>query len=245
MDKILPITFQKMKNSAHNALMHDVQRLLADENMPLQGFEKLIKDFNLALEAEDAAKGVRRKSYITDDMVKLNAQREEMYAGLFYHYQSSLRHYDAGKREAAKEISHIMKSIAYIHNTSNMNRYGYIRKITANIRKEEYAIAVETLELAGWLDALDALNENHLTTLTSRENERIMQPNGNVLLARKITDKAYREIVARVNAVMILNGPEEFEHFVRLLNVHLANAKKSIAIREGWRKHKKENVKDE
>jgi hypothetical protein len=245
MDKILPITFQKMKNGAHNAFMHDVQRLLADENMPLQGFEKLIEAFNLALEAENAAKGVRRKSYMTDDMVKLNAQREEMYAGLFYHYQSSLRHYDAGKREAAKDISHIMKSIAYIHNTSNIDRYAYIFKITANIRKPVHAAAVETLELAGWLDALDALNEAHRTTANNRDSERSKRGNGNVLVARKATDKAYQDIVKRVNAVMILNGPEEFDYFVRLLNVHLAHAKKSIAIREGWKKHKKEEKKDE
>lgn len=196
--------------------------------------------FNLALEAENATNRMRRKSYITADMVKLNAQREELYAGLFYHYQSSLRHYDIAKREAAKDISHIMKSIAYIHNTSNMNRYGYIRKITANIRKEEYEAAVETPELNGWLDALDALNEGHLTTLNSRNTERNTRPNGNILVARKATDKAYQEIVARVNAVMIMNGPEEFVFFVRLLNVHLAHAKKSIAIPDGWKKHKKE-----
>ncbi|HJV77803.1 MAG TPA: DUF6261 family protein [Paludibacter sp.] len=213
--------------------------------MQLQGFEKLIEAFNLALEAENAAKGVRRKSYMTDDMVKLNAQREEIYAGLFYHYQSSLRHYDAGKREAAKDISHIMKSIAYIHNTSNIDRYAYIFKITANIRKPAHAAAVETLELTGWLAALDALNEAHRTTANDRDSERSKRGNGNVLVARKATDKAYQEIVARVNAVMILNGPEEFDYFVRLLNVHLAHAKKSIAIRDGWKRHKKEEKKDE
>ena len=243
MDKILPITFQKMKNGSHNAFMHDVKGLLADENMPLQGFEKLIEAFNLALEAENTAKEVRRKSCITDGMVKLNAQREERYAGLFHHYQSCLRHYDEAMREAAKDISHIMKSIAYIHNASNMNRYDYIRKITANIRKKEYAAAVETLELNGWLDALNALNESHLTTLNSRDTERIMRPDGNVLKARKVTDKAYQDIIKRMDALMILNGPEEYSHFVRLLNFHLAEAKKSIAIREGWRKHKKEKEK--
>jgi len=243
MDKILPITFQKMKNGAHNAFMHNVQCLLADENMPLQGFEKLIETFNLALEAENAAKGVCRKSYMTDGMVKLNAQREEIYAGLFYHYQSSLRHYEAGKREAAKGISHIMKSIAYIHNTSNSDRYAYIFKITANIRKPAYAAVVETLELTGWLDALDSLNEAHRTTANSRDSELSKRGNGNVRLAREVTDKAYKNIVTRISALITLNEPETYSQLVRRMNLHIADAKKSIAIREGWRKHKKE--KDE
>jgi hypothetical protein len=243
MDKIIPITFQKMKNGSHNAFMNDVQRLLADENMPLQGFEKHIEAFNLAYEAENAAYRMRRKSYITDEMVKLNAQREELYAGLFYHYQSSLRHYDAGKREAAKGISHIMKSIAYIHNTSNIDRYTYIFKITANIRKPQHSAVVEILELNGWLDALDTLNEAHRTTANSRDSERSKRGNGNVLVARTATDKTYQDIVKRMNALMILNGSEEYTDFVRLLNVHIAHAKKSIAIREGWKKHKKEEKK--
>ena len=240
MDKILPITFQKMKNDSHNVFMNDVQGLLANENMPLQGFEKLIEAFNLAYQSEVSALRVRRKSEQTNELVKINKQREELYAGLFYHYQSSLRHYDAGKREAANNISYIMKSIAYIHNMSNTNRGGSIRKIISNIRKPQNTEIVEMLQLAGWLDALDTLNKLYQKTDASRNSERSMRGNGNVLVARKATDKAYQDIMKRVNALMILNETEEYSHFVRLLNVHLAHAKKSIAIRDGWKKHKKE-----
>jgi len=243
MDKILPITFQKMKNDSHNVFMHDVQGLLVDENMPLQGFEKLIEAFNLAYTAEEAANRVRRKSYITNEMVKLNKQREELYAGFSYHYQSNLRHYDAGKREAAKNISYIMKSIAVIHNMSNTNRGGSIRKIISNIRKPQNTAIVETLQLTGWLDALETLNELYQKTDDNRNTERSKRGNGNVLVARNATDKAYQDIIKRMDALMILNGPEEYSPFVRLLNVHIEHAKKSVAIREGWRKHKKEKEK--
>ncbi len=245
MDTILPITFQKMKNDSHNVFMNGVQGLLANENMPLQGFEKLIETFNLAYQSEVSASRVRRKSERTNELVKINKQREELYAGLFYHYQSSLRHYDAGKREAAKGISHIMKSIAYIHNMSNANRAGNIRKIISNIRKPQNTAIVETLQLTGWLDALDALNELYQKTDASRDSERSKRGNGNVLVARKATDKAYQDIIKRVNALIILNGSEEFDYFVRLLNMHLAEVKKSIAIREGWKRHKKEKKKEE
>ena len=233
-----------MKNGSHNAFMTGVAGMLADENMPLQGFEKLIEAFNLTYQAEEAATRVRRKSHITDDLVKLNAQREELYAGMAYHYESCLRHYDEAKRKAAKGISYIMKSIAYIHNTSNITRNVYILKITTNIRKPKNAAFVETLELSGWLDALDTLNETYQTTWDKRTSEQSKQGNGNVRVAREATDKAYHDIVRRVSALIILNGPEEFNHFVRLLNVHIAGAKRSIAIREGWRKHKKEEKEE-
>jgi len=244
MDKILPITFQKMKNDSHNAFMHDVQVMLANENMPLQGFEKHIEAFNLALQAEEAASRVRRKSERTNELVKLNAQREELYAGLMYHYESCVRHYDESKRLAAHRISPIMKSIAYMHNTSNINRNVYIFKIILNLRKPENAAFAETLELSGWMDALDALNQAYQTKSNERISEQSRKGNGNVRVAREVTDKAYQNIVKRMNALMTLNGPEEYSPFVRLLNVHIEHAKKSIAIREGWRKHKKEK-KDE
>jgi len=232
-----------MKNDSHNAFMYEVKQMLMDENMPLQGFEKLIEAFNLAYLAEEAANRVRRKSYITNEMVKLNKQREEMYAGLVYHYESALRHYDESMREAARKISYVMKSIAYMHNTSNVNRNIYIWKITSNLRLPKNELYVEKLQLMGWLDALDTLNELYQKTDDNRNTERSKQGNGNVLMARKVTDKAYQDIMKRMDALIILNGTEEYSHFVRLLNVHIEEAKRSIAIREGWRKHKKEEEK--
>jgi len=228
-----------MKNDGHNAFMYDVKLLLADENMPLSGFEKLIDAFNLAYDAEGAAKLVRRKSYITDDMVKVNARREEVYASLVYHHESALRHYDESLREAARGISRILKSIAYIHNASNVNREAYISNITFKLRQPKYVQFVEKLQLMGWLDALDGLNQLYQTTWMNRVDERSTRGNGNVLKARKVTDMAYQNIVKRIHALIILNETEEYNHFVRLLNVHIKHAKKSMAIREGWRRHKK------
>jgi hypothetical protein len=239
-DKILPITFQKMDNLSHNALMHHVEELLESENLASHGFEKHIEDFKLALTAEVAAGRVRRKSSLTREMVNINAKREELYAGLLYHYESSLRHYDETMRQAAEGISHIMKSIAYIHNTSNEIRYAYIKKITNNIRLPKYAANVETLQLQGWLDALDTLNELYRTNGINRTNEHLNQGDGNVRSKRIITDKVFQGILKRLNALIVIEGPEEYTHFVGRLNTHIAREKQSMAIREGWRRHKKE-----
>ena len=244
-DKIMGITFQKMKNEMHKVFMYDVKRMLADGNMPLQGFEKLIEAFNIAYAEEVAANGVRRKSYITDDMVKLNTQREELYAGLVYQHESALRHYDETKRIAAKGISYIMKSIAYMHNMSNVKRNVTIMKITYNLRLPKHEQTLETLQLMGWLDALDAVNELYQQTDLNRNAERSQRGNGNVLKARKVTDKAYQVIVNRIHALITLNGAEEYSHFVRLLNVYIAQEKRSMAISAGWRKHNKEKAKKE
>jgi len=245
MDKILPLTFQKIHNWSHITFMQHVEAMMTSQNMVSHGFEKLIEDLKLAIEAENASLRVRRKSYITDELVKLNKQREELYAGMLYHYESCLRHYDEALRKAAKGISHIMKSIAYIHNTSSLSRYIYINKITFNIRKPRYAAIVEILQLQGWLDALDALNENYQTMYYQRSGEKTNQGSGNVRAQREVTDKVYQNIVKRVHALIIIDGPEDYTHFVRLLNVYIAHEKQSIAIREGWRRHKKEKKAEE
>jgi len=239
--KILPITLQKIENENHNALMSSVKDAFESENIVSYGFETLIEALKVALQAESNAMGVRRKSYLTDELVKMNARREELYAGMYYHYQSCLRHYDETMRKAAKGISHIMKSIAYIHNTSNMTRHAYIYKITYNIRLPMYAAMVETMQLTGWLDALDAQNDLYQETWMNRNSEQAKKGNGNgnVRSKRIITDRAYQDIVQRLNALIIIEGPEKYTHLVRLLNVYISDEKKSMAIREGWRKHNK------
>jgi len=240
MDKILPLALQKMKNDGHNSFMNKVKKLLESENMASHGFEKHIEELNRTLQAEDASRRVRRKSYMTKELVKLNAKREELYAGMLYQYESCLRHYDDSLRKAAKSISPIMKSIAYIHNTSNTIRHVYIQKITMNLRNPKYAGIVASMQLQGWLDALDAANDNYNTMWVNRISEHAQQGDGNVRVKREITDKAYQAIVKRLNALIIIDGPEEYAHFVRLLNLYIAEEKQSIAIREGWRRHKKE-----
>lgn len=239
MVKILAITFQKMQNLTHIAFMQNVEGLLADENMASHGLETLIEPFKLALQAEVAAMQVKRKSSLTSELVNLNQQREELYAGFVYHYESCLRHYNNNMRIAAKGISHIMKSIAYMHNRSNMSRGGNIRKIINNIRLPKYASIVEIMQLDEWLNKLEELNKAYYTISDKRFSEKAPRGSGNVRMAREVTDKAYQTMVVRINALSIVNGPEEYSHFVRLLNLRIADEKKSIAIREGWRKHKK------
>jgi len=239
MVKIIAITFQKMQNLTHIAFMQNVEGLLTDENMASHGLETLIEPFNLALQAEVAALQVKRKSFLTSELVTLNHQREELYAGFVYHYESCLRHYNNDMRIAAKGISHIMKSIAYMHNRSNISRGGNIRKIILNIRLPKYASIVEIMQLDEWLNKLDELNQAYYTISEKRLSEKAQHGSGNVRVARELTDKAYQAMVVRINALSIVNGPEEYSHFVRLLNLRLADEKKSIAIRDSWRKHKK------
>ena len=239
MDRILPVTLQKMKNYTHNAFMHDVESVLIAENMASHGFEKNMEALNLALQAEDASLRVRRKNYKTDDLVKLNAYREELYAGLLYQHQSYLRHYDESLRKAAGRIAHLLKSIAFIHNTSNLLRYTRINTILLKLRKPEFAPFTEALQLQGWLDALDNANQQYYSLWMTRLSENAQKGSGNVLSKRVVTDKVYQGIVQRVHALILIDGPENYTHLVRRLNVSIAQERKRIAIRDGWRKHKK------
>ncbi|WP_243347308.1 DUF6261 family protein [Parabacteroides sp. FAFU027] len=239
--KILSLAFQKMPNGTHNVFMHLVNDLLKDKNFPSAGYEALLESFNLALQAEDAAIGVRRKSELTAELVKLNIRREEIYSGLYHHYQSSLLHYDDEVREAAKRMEPIMISIAEMHSTSNIKRNGLIYKVTYNLRKQEDTVRI--LALSGWLDALDEANARFDQVTTKRFSEMVNKGNGNVLSTRKVTDEAYRAIVVRVNAQIIFDGTETIETFVRRLNYLITKEKKRIAIRDGIRRHKKEKAK--
>lgn len=234
------ITLQKMRNENHNAFMYTVKSLLQAEKELLQGSEQLIEKFIVAMQAEEKANRVSRKSELTRELVKLDAQRQEIYAGLLYHYESCLRHYDTGKREAAKQLSPIMKSIAHIHNKSKIERTVALWKITAIIRKEKYDPVVQTLGISGWLDALDAASQAYNVTDNKRNTEKSQRGNGNVLSTRVVTDEAYKAIVSRVNALAVVNGPEKYAALIRRMNKHIHESKRSLAISEGWRKHNKE-----
>lgn len=236
-DKILAVTLQKMPNLSHNTFMKRAKEWFEAHSPLFAGGEHLFEAFDLAVQAEDAANRVLRKSALTAELVRLNVEREKLYAGFYYYYQSCATHYDEKVRESAAWLAPIVKNIATIHNTSNEKRTVKIGKVSRLVRRNSEVTA--KLSLTGWLDALDRANAAYDSLRTERFNQASPKGSGNVLRTRVATDKAYKAIVKRVNALIVIEGEEKYADFTRRLNLYIEEERQSIAIREGIRRHQK------
>lgn len=232
------VPLQKMYYTAHFAFMHSVIELFDTEKLASHGFDGLINDLKVALSAQSKAANVNRKSFFTVELVKINQEREDLYAGFYFYHQSCMRHYDKAVRKAAEETNHLIKNIATIHNCSNKNRTHRISFIVEVLRKS-YADVVEQLKMGEWLHQLEMLNMAYERKEQQRFEKRIEDGSGNAGKKRVATDRAYRALIKRLNALIELEGMDDYRKTVELLNVEIKSKKKSIAIREGMRRGKK------
>ena len=69
--------------------------------------------------------------------------------------------------------------------------------------------------------------------MQERYSEEAGKPQYNMKTARQETDKAYRTITERIDALMIVNGEEAYAGFVNELNQRVEKYNKLLAQREG------------
>lgn len=235
---VLSISLQKMHNGNHLSFMGNVLLLFDTELFTNKGFSTLINELKVATEAENKSMTVPQKSIYTEELVKINLKREEVYASLYFYYESCIRHYQTEIKQAAKQLSPVMLNIATIHNCSNLKRKAQIEKICYNMQRK-FRDEMMALNMQGWVEELNALNAAYGELDEQRLTKKTSNGSGNTGKMRVATDAAYRKLVERLNALLVLEGTNEYKKTISMLNVHIKAEKKSIAIREGMRKGRK------
>lgn len=235
---IIGLPLQKMHNDAHRLFMSRVNDMFEEIKLSSPMLEAVVNVHKVALDAETKAAGVERKSVYTDEMRALNQKREEVYAGLYYHVESCLRHYNEGLRPDAERLKSVLKPIARIHNSSTLLRGITLGRI-CRILREDYASEAASLELEGWIGSLEKMNEQYDAIALRKTEKKAEDGNGNVGLTRITTDQAYRNLMQSMNGLVLMEGYEAHAATLAQLNTAIKAVRKSIAIREGMRKSRK------
>ena len=193
-----------------------------------------------AVDKEDLCYKVVRKSDISAAKRKSDNERDTVVRGLKDAVKSSLRHFDANIRDAAQRIKIVIDaydtpkpliSLPYDAETVAVN----------NLLQEfdgKYAADIRTTGLSAWVEELRARN-NDFDALTKAYNEQqaekpAFRPAG----VRKDTDKAYQNIVAVINAMIILDGEDYYASFLAELNTLVKHYNDLVAQHRGKLKTK-------
>lgn len=97
----------------------------------------------------------------------------------------------------------------------------------------DHAADVATLGIADWLTELKANNDAFDALMKSRYTEEANKAQLRMKQVRVEVDKAYKTIVDRINALIIVNGTMPYKAFVNELNERIGNYNLIIAQREG------------
>jgi hypothetical protein len=116
--------------------------------------------------------------------------------------------------------------------------------VSLNSKLNQYYEAdVETLGIAGWLEELQVNNESFEQLMRHRYSKEAIKTQLRMKSVRHEVDDAYRTIIDRINALIIVNGEANYKEFVDEMNERIDRNSNNLAIRLG--RQVSENNKEE
>jgi hypothetical protein len=230
--KFKRIRLNKLRNEEWFNFFTEFKSFVEEFFPNAQNIEELFAVFlNLYFTADKAIEKIT-KSGLTSAIVQLDEKRDASFRGLVSAIKSSLYHYDPTKREAAEKLSILLDHYGNLavkpYNEETASIYNFVQELRGN-----YAGAIQTLALEGWVNNLDRENNDFENTVLARNRESADKTDISLLEVRRKTDRCYLDIIERLEALMLINGDAGFEPFVKVLNNNIDRYNNAMKRRNG------------
>ncbi|MDR2564350.1 MAG: DUF6261 family protein [Prevotellaceae bacterium] len=228
------IELQRLRNEEWFQLFTEFRDLVQQKTAEILDIAVLFITFIMLYGNADEALELVRKSSETGPMRDADKKRDATYSGISHAIKSAKMHYEAAKREAAREIEIAMSHYGNVSKKSADEETAAINNFIQDMRGK-YSTQVAILELNGWIDELESNNNEYEALVKARSADIASRTKYRMLEVRKETDAVYYEMIKRMEAKMIIAPNDELASFIDAFNVFLKERKDIDAQRKGQR----------
>lgn len=228
--KITDSALSRYRNEEHFQFFTSFRDLVLVFTLAVLKIELLFNLFLAAYANELAALDVVRKNAISDDLVEADDERDNVFRGMSDAVKSALNHFNADIRAAAKRLQIVFNTYGnltikpYDAETGSLN--SLINDFTTT-----YAADVATVGLTEWVTELAAKNKAFDDLKNNRYSDEASKTILRMKQERVKTEELYRQIVERINALIVVEGSAAYSEFVAELNKRIEGYNNTIAIR--------------
>ena len=233
LSKIIRITLDKLRNEEHFRFMTIIRAFLGLKTPEEMGLTpELVTKFESYYNAEDISLEQLVKSGYTDKIKNADSERDDIFKYLKNTVKTFLKHFDAAKREAAETLIILFDKYGDVAAKDYDNETAAVYNITQDLY-DKYSAEVALLGIADSVEKLEELNDICGSLIDNRDLEKSEKPAIKVPEARKAIDECYMEIVARIEAFMLLNPAHGLESEINKLNATVTRYNNRLAQRKG------------
>lgn len=226
--KIDTISITLMNKGAHSNYMETVLEYL-DKYEPVKAKAQTeYSNLSAALETENQYFNVPKKSENTAEIVESDRLRDAHLMG----YENALDYAissltDATKLQYAKRLKQHRKEANIDKRAQRDKQTGRMTNFIEDL-ETKYATEVAALELEVYVAGMKAANEAVKAHSEDRAEEYSTRVKGALKKARAETDDAYRALVEKINALIVIEGETNYQDFVKLLNTEIDRYKREV-----------------
>jgi len=192
---------------------------------------------------EDTALKKIMKSAITAEIHEADKQRDIIFSGMVDTLNAALKHFNVQKQNAAKRLKIVFDTYGNLAKKPLNEQTSGIINMLQDLNGA-YKTDSQTAGIAEWAAELASRNDTVSDLMRDRYDETAARTDIVLKEARAKVDKAYRVIVERINALVIVEGLADYEEFIRTLNAVIDKYNNIVAQRYGKGKKKGEEEEE-
>lgn len=230
--KIKNVHLNNFRNNEHVQFQTRFKNLVERLSAKILKIEALFNTYLLLYSQEIEAFDVIRKS----DLVQLSEDaddlRDNTFRGMCHILESAHKHFRSEVREAAARLQVVFDYYGDLANETREGETADMSKFIVEL-KGKYAADVAIVGLTEWVtelktnnDAFDQLKQNKTTEASVRTQLKMKQERAKV-------DIAYSNIVAQINALILVEGETNYTVVTNELNALIDEYNIIIAKRKG------------
>jgi hypothetical protein len=235
--KILRIRLFSLRNEEWFQFMTEVRDLIVLFTAEALSVVELFVLFLKLYADADVAIEIIRKSPETEKMTEADRLRDQLFHGLNATIRAAVSHFNPAHSEAARQLTMLLDHFGNLAQKASNEETAGIYNLVQEFRGR-YAGFIATLGLTEWVEQLAAQNEAYETLVRSRNEEVAERPKLHVKQVRRELDDVYRQIIERIEAFCLVQGPESYATFIDRLNAFVTRYNNVVAQRRGQHKSK-------
>lgn len=168
-----------------------------------------------------------QKSEFTDTLNELDTARDDAYMGLKGIVEGYAKVPDAGMKAASKALGQLITDYRIDVRVQRDQESGLLSNFIADLQGK-CAPHVQTLHLEEVVQVMKTANDNYIAVRENRTEERMLKEKNALDNARKATDVAYRNFIAMVNALALVEGDADYADFIDYMNTLISEYKAEV-----------------
>ena len=227
MVEIKTLSVGLMNNGAHFTYMTNVlNRAEADEHVKVDAATQ-VADLKAALAVEDKYFKTSDKNLKTDIIAAADAERDKLCRNYLKTLKALMNMPDETIANSAKALVQMFIDYEFDPDAQLDKQTGILLNMVADW-EGKHAQDVTNTNTGKFVELIKAANEKVHSLMVERSDEQKEIPVGALKSARKQTDIAYRALVKMVNALIMVNGEENYADFVKFLNYEIKRYKEEV-----------------
>lgn len=238
---IKEVSVARMKNGAHYDFMKATwENATADAAVSEKALaQHAVWEKKLAKENECLA--ISRKNAKSDEITEADRKRDDYYTSYRGALKSFLGMPEGDMLEAAKKLWQHAKDLQIDVRAQLNDETGKLTNLTEDLTGDMAAL-VTTVGLTQLVASLKEANDTVHDLMRQRDAEEATKIAGALKAARQETDKAYENLVQRVNALAVVDGDHDYTAFIDTMNQQIDRYRQQVLTS---RKKKTDETKKE